>query len=297
MLDTYDAIELFGLTENGTDDLPIPSDDELQDQIVGETFETLIGGLQKTGLASEIEPLAHGLATLLQRRATQLDTQADKLKRKINGLIQAQDGSEIAEIELENASRAYEIVWEKAIAMALMAEKAATSYETETGRAYTPVTGSRSTKDALDTGAVFEAKQLLDKADREMAERNTITGPKIAVTGDTAATDHETIYAKLDRAHAKHPDMVLCHKGNTNGVERIAATWARNRKVPQVLFRPNWKGHGRAAPFKANDDLLAANPVGVILFGGNGAALNLGQKAEKRGIKVAAFDLKPAQQA
>lgn len=291
MFDTYDEIELFGLTENGSDDLPIPSDDELQQHIVGEAFETLLGGLQSTGLASEIEPLAHGLATLLQRRATQLEAQADKLKLKINGLIQAQDGSEVAEIELDKASRAFEALWEKGLAMAIMAEKAASCYEIETGRAYTPVTGSRTTKDALDTGAVFEAKQLLEKADREQAARNTITGPKIAVTGDTATSDHETIYAKLDRAHEKHPDMVLCHKGNTNGVERIAATWARNRKVPQVLFRPNWKGHGRAAPFKANDDLLAANPVGVILFGGNGAALNLGQKAEQRGIKVASFEL------
>lgn len=42
---TYDAIELFGLTENGTDDLIIPNDDALRDQIVLETFETLIGGL------------------------------------------------------------------------------------------------------------------------------------------------------------------------------------------------------------------------------------------------------------
>lgn len=292
MLDAYDAIELYGLTENGTDDLPIPSDDELRDQIVSETFETLIGGLQGTGLASEIEPIAHGLATLMQRRAKLLSDQADRLKVKIKGLIEVQDGSEIAEVELEKASDAFTALSEKAGAIEIMAERMAQCYEAETGQAYTPVTGSRTSRDAKDTGAVFEAKQLLAEADRKSAEKHQVTGPKVAVTGDVKATDIETVYQKLDRTLEKYPDMVLCHKGNTGGVERIAATWARNRKVNQVLFRPNWKGHGRAAPFRANDDLLAARPVGVILFGGNGVALNLGQKAEEMRIKVARFDLK-----
>lgn len=292
MLDAYDAIELFGLTENGTDDLPIPSDEELREKIVAEAFETLVGGLQGTGLASEIEPMAHGLATLLQRRATLLEDQADKLKLKITALIRSQDGSEIAEQELEKATTEFEILTEKADAMGIMAEKAASSYEIETGQAYTPVTGSRTSKDAKATGAVFEAKQLLEAADRAAAEKHHVTGTKIAVTGDATTEDYHTIYAKLDLALRKHPDMILCHKGHTKGAERLAASWARNRKVDQILFRPNWKGHGKAAPFRANDDLLAAKPAGVIIFGGNGVALNLGQKAEEQGIKVVTFDLK-----
>lgn len=286
----YDAIELFGLTENGTDDLIIPNDDELRDQIVLETFETLIGGLQGTGLASEIEPLAHGLATLLQRRATTLAEQADKHKRQIQGLIEAQDGSEVAEMELEKTSSRFETLWEKAEALKIMAEKAAQCYEIETGQAYTPVTGSRTTKDAQATGAVFEAKELLNRHDREQAERNKVEGPKIAITGDAEAKDCREIYRILDQTFAKYPDMVLCHKGHGKGVERIAATWARNNKVRQILFRPNWQGHGKAAPFKANDAILAAKPIGVLIFGGNGVAINLGQKAEEKGIKVGQFN-------
>ena len=291
MLDTYDTIELFGLTENGTDDLIIPNDDELRDQIVLETFETLIGGLQGTGLASEIEALAHGLATLLNRRATALASQADKHKRQIQGLIDAQDGSEVAEMELDKTTSQFETLWEKAEALKIMAEKAAQCYEIETGRAYTPVTGSRTTKDAQANGAVFEAKQLLGKLDREQAERNKVNGPKIVITGDADATDCREIYRILDQTFTKHPEMVLCHKGHQKGVERIAATWARNHKVPQVLFRPNWQGHGKAAPFKANDDLLAARPKVVLIFGGNGVAINLGQKAEEKRIKVGRFDV------
>lgn len=292
MLDTYETIQLFGLTEHGTDDLIIPNDDELRDQIVLEAFDTLIGGLQGTGLASEIEPLAHGFATLLNRRATLLANQADKVKMKIRGLIEAQDGSEVAEMELDKTTSTFETLWEKADAMKIMAEKAAQCYEIETGQAYTPVTGSRTTRDAQATGAVFEAKELLNKNDREQAARHKVDGPKIAITGDAAETDCREVYRILDHTFAKYPDMVLCHKGHQKGVERMAATWARNNKVAQILFRPNWAGHGKAAPFKANDAIIAAKPIGVLIFGGNGVALNLGQKAEERRIKVGQFSQK-----
>ena len=100
MLTPYDEIELFGLTENGSDDLPIPNDDELQGRAVGEAFEALSGTLHGTGLASEVEPLAHAFATMFQRRATVTEEAADRLKDKIAALICAQDGSEVAEVEL-----------------------------------------------------------------------------------------------------------------------------------------------------------------------------------------------------
>ena len=64
---TYETIELFGLTEKDAQ-LPIPEDHVLTDHIVRESFEALLGQLRGTGLEAEIEPLAHGLATILQRR-------------------------------------------------------------------------------------------------------------------------------------------------------------------------------------------------------------------------------------
>jgi hypothetical protein len=32
---------------------------------------------------------------------------------------------------------------------------------------------------------------------------------------------------------------VLLHGGSPRGAERIAACWADNRKVPQVVFKPD----------------------------------------------------------
>ena len=94
---TYETIELFGLTEKDAQ-LPIPEDHILTDRIIRESFEALLGQLRGTGLEAEIEPLAHGLATILQRRKVALGKEVDRTADKIGALAKSHDGSEIAEI-------------------------------------------------------------------------------------------------------------------------------------------------------------------------------------------------------
>ena len=216
MLDTLETIELFGLTENGKDDLPMPDDTDLQEHAVGEAFEALIGTLQDTGLASEIEPLAHGFATMLHRRATNLSETADRLQVKLQALMRSSDGSEVAENEFATTQKSFEVTWEKAQAISQMAEYAAECYERETGDAYVPVTGNRTTKRAMETGAVFEAKMLLEAKDLEKAQRaKEMEGFRIAVSGSTDWVDVGPIFKRLDSALEKRPDMIICHKGPT----------------------------------------------------------------------------------
>ena len=71
--------------------------------------------------------------------------------------------------------------------------------------------------------------------------------------------------------------------------ELIAAKWADNRKVPQVAFKPDWTKHGKAAPFKRNDQMLTVMPIGVVVFPGTGIQDNLADKARKLGIPVYRF--------
>jgi hypothetical protein len=66
----------------------------------------------------------------------------------------------------------------------------------------------------------------------------------------------------------------------------IAAKWADARKVPQVAFRPNWTKHAKAAPFRRNDALLEALPIGIVVFPGSGISENLADKARAKGIPV-----------
>ena len=97
--------------------------------------------------------------------------------------------------------------------------------------------------------------------------------------------DPSAVIRKLDQAKAKYDDIILVHGGGP-GVERIAASWAEQNDVHQVVCKPDWNAHGRAAPFRRNDDLLNLLPKGVIAFPGSGITENLVDKAKKLGIPV-----------
>ena len=70
------------------------------------------------------------------------------------------------------------------------------------------------------------------------------------------------------------------------GIEKIAASWADARGVNQVICRPDWNAHGKAAPFRRNDELLNFLPKGMIAFPGSGITGNLIDKARQLGIPV-----------
>jgi hypothetical protein len=109
------------------------------------------------------------------------------------------------------------------------------------------------------------------------------------IEGVSAWSDVDRIWATLDKVRAKHPGMVLLHGGSPRGAERIAACWADSRKVAQVVFKPDWTRHRNAAPFKRNDRMLEALPIGVVVFPGSGISANLADKARKLGIPVWRF--------
>ena len=153
-----------------------------------------------------------------------------------------------------------------------------------TGTPWSPRSGSRVNHRQV-TSAMIDSRDFIAAKRRADNEVLLPAGPKIAFSGGDT-TDHRLIWARLDQVHAKHPDMVLLHGGSPKGAERIAATWADNRKVAQVAFKPDWMKHAKAAPFKRNDRMLDTMPIGVIIFPGTGIQENLADKARKMGIPV-----------
>lgn len=139
------------------------------------------------------------------------------------------------------------------------------------------------------TAAMIDSRDFLMARKRAQQETLLPPGPKIVVTGGLDFLDHQLIWAKLDQVRAKHPDMVLVHGKSPKGAEQIASLWAKNRGVTQIGFAPDWTRHGRAAPFKRNDQMLEIVPVGVLHFPGTGINDNLADKARKLGIPVWKF--------
>ena len=139
------------------------------------------------------------------------------------------------------------------------------------------------------TATMIDSRDFLQARRRAETEVLLPKGAKIAFAGGVECNDHHRIGAALDRVRTKHPDMVLLHGGTPRGAEKIAACWANSRKVPQIVFKPDWARHAKAAPFKRNDQLLEALPIGVVVFPGSGVTDNLADKARKLGIPLFDF--------
>ena len=177
---------------------------------------------------------------------------------------------------------------ERRNSMEFFRDQAAEQFERHTGSAWRPRSGSMVNHRTL-TSAMIDSRDFLAAKRRASNEVLLPAGPKIAVTGGLDFNDHRLIWDKLDKVHAKHPDMVLLHGGSPKGAERIAARWADHRKVPQIAFKPDWTKHAKAAPFKRNDAMLDVLPIGVMAFPGTGIQDNLADKAKKFGIPVWKF--------
>jgi hypothetical protein len=164
-------------------------------------------------------------------------------------------------------------------------DAAATRFEAHTGSPWRPRAGSSVTHRTL-TATMIDSRDFLAAKRRVETEPLIPAGPKIAFTSGLEFNDHRLIWDRLDKALARHPNMVLLHGGSPKGAERIAACWADNRKTPQIVFKPEWSRHGKAAPFKRNDRMLEILPIGVIVCPGSGISANLADKARMLGIPV-----------
>jgi hypothetical protein len=140
---------------------------------------------------------------------------------------------------------------------------------------------------------MIEARAWLTAHERQEATRYVLEGIPVAVAGDPSWTDDTTLFDVLDRVQDRFrkshgSPIILYHKGYSQGVDVLAAEWARRRKVAQVTFQPNFRAFNKAALFKANDQMFDTPKAlgGVVIFGNNGVALNLAQKAAARGITV-----------
>ncbi|MYK16134.1 MAG: DUF2493 domain-containing protein [Rhodospirillaceae bacterium] len=162
---------------------------------------------------------------------------------------------------------------------------AVAAYRDATGSTWRPRRGSHVSQTGTLTSAAIDARDYM----RAKKDRKTMAhlpqGTLVAIAGGKDVTDPGAVFDRLDKVRAKYADMVLVHGGGP-GVERIAAQWAEKNGVHQVVCKPDWDRHGRAAPFRRNDELLNLLPKGVIAFPGSGITENLVDKARQLGIPV-----------
>jgi YspA, cpYpsA-related SLOG family len=252
---------------------------------VADIFDALVVALTDTRLEPDLEDLLWSAVNLFHRAADRVARELDDNEQAQRRSQKEQDGSEIRSVELERLLAEGLTLIERRNCMEFCRDQAAEQFERHTGSPWRPRNGSMVNHRTL-TAAMIDSRDFLAAKRRAETQVMIPAGPKIAVTGGLDFNDHHLIWDRLDRIHAKHPDMVLLHGGSPKGTERIAARWADHRKVPQIAFKPDWTRHAKAAPFKRNDAMLEALPIGVLVFPGSGIQDNLADKARKLGIPV-----------
>jgi hypothetical protein len=256
---------------------------------VADIFDALVVTLSDSRLEPDLEGLLWSTVNLFHRAVGRIERELDDNEQAQRRSQKEQDGSEIRSVELERLICEGQTFIERRDSMELFRDQAADAFELHTGSTWRPRAGSKVSHRAL-TASMIDSRDFLTARRRAEADALLPAGPRIAFTGGLDFNDHHAIWDRLDKALAKHLDMVLLHGGAPKGAERIAACWADNRKVTQVAFKPDWTRHAKAAPFKRNDLMLEALPIGVIVFPGSGISANLADKARKLGIPVWKFE-------
>ena len=254
---------------------------------IAEAFRIMAEGVCPDGtqIADERESLLWGFVNMLHAQTQRIDRSVDRLTPELRDLQRDQDGTEIRSRELELVTDRAQNLGDRRDAFEKMRDEAAVAYREETGDTWRPRRGSHVSETGRLTSASIDARDFI----RARKDRKTMAhlpqGTLVAIAGGRDVTNPAAVIERLNQARAKYEDMVLVHGGGP-GVERIAAGWAERNGIHQVVCKPDWDRHGRAAPFRRNDELLNLLPKGVIAFPGSGITENLVDKARQLGIPV-----------
>jgi len=284
-----DELALYGHRphQDEPDPRPLP-EARTCEAALGDIFDILAQMLGETRLEDDLGDLLWSVVNLFHRAIGRVQRELDDNEDAQRRSQREQDGSEVRSVELERLIAQGLTLIERRNAFEFLRDHAAELFERHTGSAWKPRAGSKVNHRAL-TASVIDSRDFINAKRRAETEVLLPAGPRILVTGGVHYQDHIRIWDVLDKARAKHPDMVLLHGGSPRGAELITARWADNRGVPQVVFKPDWARHRNAAPFKRNDAMLEAMPIGVIAFPGSGITDNLIDKARTRRIPVRCY--------
>ena len=200
-----------------------------------------------TMLADERESLIWGLVNCFHAQTQRLDRALDRMEPELRDLQRAQDGTEVKARELEIADRPAHNTADRRDALEIFRDCAADAYRARTGEPLAAAPRFAHQPDRQLTSAAIDARDFM----RARKDRETMAhlpqGTLVAIAGGKDIADPAAVIARLDKAREKYADMVLVHGGGP-GVEKIAARWAERNGIQQIVCKPDWNRHGRAAP-------------------------------------------------
>jgi hypothetical protein len=298
-LDAFDAV-----TAALQDPRPHPTEPQLVQLghvLMTELLDVLLGGALEDHVVSICEPLVGGLHSAVQR----LEREADRARDGLARLLHEFDGSEVADVDLQDAKARADALDVASSAMAFVRDAAANAYASATGEVWSPwrggVRGGARTAAQIDSQAALRAIEARRRASADPG--GAVIGFRASPRAD-APEDAGRIFDALNWARSEWPDMSLALT-DAKGGERLAKRWAQQKGVRLVVARPDFQRFGRAAPFRANDQLMALKPVCVLVLPESlgpaaaagappfGPVMNLAEQARRQGVRCVRIAARP----
>jgi len=298
-LDGFDAA-----TAALQDPRPHPSEPQLTQlgrALMSEMLDMVLETALEDHAVTICETFIGGLHAGVQRLERESDRRREELARQLRDF----DGSEVADVDLQEAKHGADAAGVAARALEIVRDAAAADYATATGEVWSPWRGS--TRSSPTTAAQIDAQAALRAADsrrRDDADPGDFVVAFRASPRSDAPEDAGRIFDALNWARASWPQMSLALTGARGG-ERLAMRWAQQKGVRTILAKPDFERFGRAAPFRANDQLMALRPVCVLVLPESlgaaaeagappfGPALNLAEQAARQGVRCVRIVAKP----
>jgi hypothetical protein len=284
-------------------EMPYPAQCEIEHlglAVTNEVLDVFLNTALEDHLPIIMEGLIGGLHSAILRIQRETDRHHDEMRR----LIRDFDGSEIKDVELQETTQSFNRGEAAVMIMEIMRDAANENYTAQTGSVWTPWRGSA--KNHATTYAQIEVKEALrakDRREQGLADPGTEVVVFRGAPKANRVNDANRIYDALNWALSQFPNMQLATTGN-HGAEQLALKWARDKKINTILSKANFEKFKAAAPFKANDDLLALDPILVLTLDHTlepthedecrsfGPAANIAQKAREKGIRTMAVKSK-----
>ncbi|MDE0407715.1 MAG: DUF2493 domain-containing protein [Alphaproteobacteria bacterium] len=247
-----ESMALYGASpERGELDSREVWDEDDAIDALGEAIRVIVDGITVDGtqMADERESLLWGFVNCLHSQVSRLDRTVDRIVPEMKDLEKAQDGTEVKAHELETLTDRARNLGDRRDAFERLRDVAADAYRVYTGDVWRPRHGSHASRTGQLTSAAIDGRDFRRARQERETRAHLPEGTLVAITGGKNVADADAIWSTLDLTKAKYGDMVLLHGGGP-GVEKIAASWAEARGVNQVICRPDWGAHGKAAPFE-----------------------------------------------
>ena len=278
------------IAATGPQDLPDP---ETAAQTLGAVWSDLFALFPETPLENDAEEIAWAFVNLFHRASAKRAAQLDRATDEIRCLIASADGSEVHASELESQVDRARAAETAMLGLESLRETAALLYLNETASSWRPAGSSRLNHGAGTTSAVVDGRAFLraraesrQKAAMPAGTPVVFAGGRLSFSTDDQAKAFATnVWETLDKVRDHVADLVLVHGGDFKGADRLAASWAEGRHIPQIAFGLD-RRLGARAGFRRNEQMLSLKPRYIVAFPGNGVLERLVIDAKQKGLKV-----------